>query len=136
MTLTVPEGWESVEPPDGVRLLALAPASGTFRSNLTVTAETNGRLSFRDWQVGAELAFTEMLPGYTPIDLERVTIGGQEAGRRLAMYDGPRGVALTMEQWFVAVDGVGHTLTATVLTSEYAALAPGIDQAAKTWGPA
>lgn len=135
-TLTIPEGWESVEPPEGVRLLALAPASGTFRSNLTVTAQTNGDLGFRDWQVGSEMAFTEMMPGYTPIDLERLTIAGQEAGRRLAMYDGPGGSALTMEQWFVAIDGVGHTLTATVLTSDYATWAPHIDAAAATWSPA
>lgn len=134
--LTLPEGWESVEPPEGVRFLALAPTSGSFRSNLTVTAQTNGELGFRDWQVGSEMAFTEMMPGYTPIDLERLTIAGQEAGRRLAMYDGPGGSALTMEQWFVAIDGVGHTLTATVLTSDYATWAPQIDAAAKTWSPA
>ena len=135
-TMTLPEGWESVEPPEGVRFLALAPASGTFRSNLTVTAQTNGELGFRDWQVGSEMAFTEMMPGYTPIDLERLTIAGQEAGRRLAMYDGPGGSALTMEQWFVAIDGVGHTLTATVLTSDYATWAAQIDAAAATWSPA
>ncbi|SDL08815.1 hypothetical protein SAMN05428985_10986 [Nocardioides sp. YR527] len=135
-TLTLPAGWESVEPPEGVRFLALAPESGTFRSNLTVTAQTNGDLGFRDWQVGSEMAFTEMMPGYTPIDLERLTIAGQEAGRRLAMYDGPGGSALTMEQWFVAIDGVGHTLTATVLTSDYATWAAQIDAAAATWSPA
>ncbi|MFJ9392446.1 hypothetical protein ACIRON_26735 [Nocardioides sp. NPDC101246] len=135
-TLTLPTGWESVEPPEGVRFLALAPESGTFRSNLTVTAQTNGDLGFRDWQVGSEMAFTEMMPGYTPIDLERLTIAGQEAGRRLAMYDGPGGSALTMEQWFVAIDGVGHTLTATFLTSDYATWAAEIDAAAATWSPA
>jgi hypothetical protein len=135
-TLTLPEGWESAEPPEGVRFLALAPASGTFRSNLTVTAQTNGDLGFRDWQVGSEMGFTEMMPGYTPIDLERLTIAGQGAGRRLAMYDGPGDSALTMEQWFVAIDGVGHTLTATVLTSDYANWAAQIDAAAATWSPA
>lgn len=135
---TLPDGWEWVEPPEGVRLLALAPVSrtGTFRANITVTAQTNGDLGFRDWQVGSEMAFTEMMPGYTPIDLERLTIAGQEAGRRLAMYDGPGGSALTMEQWFVAIDGVGHTLTATVLTSDYATWAAQIDAAAATWSPA
>jgi hypothetical protein len=52
------------------------------------------------------------------------------------MYDGPGGSALTMEQWFVAIDGVGHTLTATVLTSDYATWAAQIDAAAATWSPA
>lgn len=135
-SLSLPDGWESVEPPKGVRFLALAPAGGTFRSNITVTAQTNGDLGFRDWQVGSEMAFTQMMPGYTPIDLERLTIAGQEAGRRLAMYDGPAGSPLTMEQWFVAIDGVGHTLTATVLTSDYATWAAQIDAAAATWSPA
>lgn len=135
-TLSLPDGWESVDPPEGVRLLALAPADGTFRANITVTAQTNGDLGFRDWQVGSEMAFTEMMPGYTPIDLERLTIAGHEAGRRLAMYDGPGESALTMEQWFVAIDGVGHTLTATVPTSAYATWAAQIDATAATWSPA
>lgn len=134
---TLPDGWEWVDPPEGVRLLALAPAgTGTFRANITVTAQTNGDLGFRDWQVGSEMALVEMLPGYTPIDLERLTIAGQEAGRRLAMYDGPGGAALTMEQWFVDIDGVGHTLTATVPTGDYATWAPQIDRTATTWSPA
>ncbi|MFE6507736.1 hypothetical protein ACFVDI_07350 [Nocardioides sp. NPDC057767] len=135
-TLVLPDGWESVDPPEGVRFLALAPADGTFRANITVTAQTNGDLGFRDWQVGSEMAFVQMMPGYTPIDLERLTIAGQEAGRRLAMYDGPGGSALTMEQWFVAIDGVGHTLTATVPTSDYAAWATLLDATAATWVPA
>lgn len=135
-TMTLPDGWESVDPPEGVRFLALAPTESTFRANITVTAQTNGDLGFRDWQVGSEMAFAEMMPGYTPIDLERLTIAGQEAGRRLAMYDGPGESALTMEQWFVAIDGVGHTLTATVPTGEYATWAAQIDTTASTWSPA
>jgi hypothetical protein len=135
-TMLLPDGWESVDPPEGVRLLVLAPTEGTFRANITVTAQTNGDLGFRDWQVGSEMAFAQMMPGYTPIDLERLTIGGQEAGRRLAMYDGPGESALTMEQWFVAIDGIGHTLTATVPTSEYATWAAQIDATAAAWSPA
>jgi hypothetical protein len=40
-----------------------------------------------------------------------------------------------MEQWFVALDGVGHTLTFTVDTRRYDAVADDIAESAATWRP-
>jgi hypothetical protein len=41
-----------------------------------------------------------------------------------------------MEQWFTLVDGVGHTLTATVETWRYDELADPCAAAARDWRPA
>lgn len=133
--IELPPGWTQINPPDGVLLLAVAPQSGPFVSNLTVTVETNGDLGFRDWQVGVDMAFSQLLPGYLPIDLEALTIAGHRGGRRLAIYDGPEGVTLAMEQWFVDIDGTGHTLTATVTVREYARWADDLATTATTWKP-
>lgn len=135
LNLDLPPGWVRGEPPRGIATLALAPQVGPFVSNLTVAIESNGSLTFEEWQVGAELAFTEMLPGYVPVDLERLTVGGHQGGRRLSIYAGPNGEALTMEQWFVAIDGTGYTMTATVLTREYVTWADALHQTARSWVP-
>lgn len=134
-TLNLPTGWQQLDPPVGLVLLAHAPVTGTFTSNLTATAEPNGDLGFRDWQVGVDMAFTQVLPGYTPIDLEQLIIEGRRGGRRLAVYDGPEGVPLAMEQWFVDIDGIGHTLTATLHVSEYAQWADALAATVTSWKP-
>ena len=40
-----------------------------------------------------------------------------------------------MEQWFTQIDDVGYTLTATVETARYDALADTLAAAAASWSP-
>ena len=61
----------------------------------------------------------QMLTDYLLLDLERCQVAGRPGGRRLAHHLTLDGVAVTMEQWFTTVDGVGWTLTATVDSFRY-----------------
>ncbi|GAA4364204.1 hypothetical protein [Nocardioides caricicola] len=134
--LTAPDGWEVVtEPAVGTRLVAAEPEHGGFRANLVVTSVACGGLSFSEWQAGTDVVLGRTLDRYLVIDLERVAVAGHPGGRRLAHHVGPTGEALTMEQWFTAVDDVGHTLTATVPTSRYLDLSDTMGRAAASWRP-
>lgn len=135
-----PEGWESVlAPAEGLTWACREPADPDdptrFRANLVLTVVTTGGMSFRDWQVGTDELLPRVLTDYLLVDLERVEIDTLPGGRRLAHHAGPSGEALTMEQWFVIVDDVGHTLTATVETRRYDALADVCADAAQRWRP-
>ena len=135
--LSVPPGWEILEdPPETTLLVARGPArQEAFRPNLVVTAQDTGGLDFRDWQAGTDELLPRILDAYLLVDLERLEIDGHPGGRRLAHHTGPAGEALTMEQWFTLVDGVGHTLTATVETWRYDELADALATAAASWRP-
>jgi hypothetical protein len=136
--LVVPAGWETLaDPPEATVLVARGPgfAPDAFRPNLVVTAQDTGGLGFRDWQAGTDELLPRILDGYLLVDLERLEVDGLPGGRRLAHHTGPRGEALTMEQWFTLVEGVGHTLTATVETWRYDELADAFAAAAATWRP-
>lgn len=136
-----PAGWEVLAvPPAGTTWVALEPATtageGRFRSNLVLTSVPTGGLGFRDWQVGTDVLLARMLEDYLPVDLDRFEAGGSPGGRRLAHHAGPGGEALTMEQWFVQVDDVGHTLTATTETWRYDEQADALAGVAAAWLPA
>lgn len=141
--LTAPPGWEVHDRPAvGARLVLVEPAgppspsgSSGFRANLVVTAVPAGGLSFRDWQAGSDEILARALDDYLLIDLERLEVAGRPGGRRLAHHAGPRGEALTMEQWFTLVGDVGHTLTATVDTARYDELADLLATTAAGWRP-
>jgi hypothetical protein len=139
--VAAPEGWEVLaDPPEGVAWAAREPADPAapdrFRANLVLTVVPAGGLGFRDWQTGTEELLPRVLDDYLVVDLERIEVQGSPGGRRLAHHAGPAGEALTMEQWFTLVDGVGHTLTATVETWRYDELADVCAGAARGWRPA
>ncbi len=138
--LELPVGWEVLDDPTGETVLvAREPADEArpdrFRANLVVTAVTVGGMSFRDWQAGTDELLPRVLADYLPVDLEKVDVGSHPGGRRLAHHASPNGEALTMEQWFVLVDDVGHTLTATTETWRYDDLADLCAQVAASWQP-
>lgn len=138
--LTLPAGWEVLDDPTGETVLvAREPADSErpdrFLANLVVTAVPVGGLDFRNWQAGTDELLPRVLADYLPVDLEKIDVGGRPGGRRLAHHASPDGAALTMEQWFVLVDDVGHTLTATVETWRYDELADLCAQVAATWQP-
>ena len=128
---------------DGADLVLLEPAQqpaadgvAGFRANLVVTAVPTGGLAFADWQAGSDEILARALDDYLVVDLERLEVDGHPGGRRLAHYRGPRGEALTMEQWVTQVGDLGHTLTATVDTGRYDLLADLFAAAAAGWRPA
>jgi len=119
--------WVAVEPrPVGV---------AGFRSSLAYTISTISDIGLREWVRSTENLLTNLLPGYLLIDLQRLGVSGVTGGRRLAHYRGPDGEALLTEQWFVPVGDQGHTLTATVETHRYPALADVIGECARQWRP-
>ena len=139
-SLTIPAGWELLKDESGQSaLIAREPGDTTrpegFRANIVVTATALGGLGFRDWQSGTDELLPRVLDDYLLVDLEKLTIAGGPAGRRLAHHASPAGEALTMEQWFTAAADVGYTLTATVETWRYDELADLCAQVASSWRP-
>jgi hypothetical protein len=140
LPLTLPGGWEVLDDDSGqTTLVAREPADAArpaaFRANIVLTAVPLGGLGFPDWQAGTDEVLQRVLVDYLVVDLEKLTFAGRPAGRRLAHHASPAGEALTMEQWFIAGDDLGHTLTATVETWRYDELADLCAQAARSWRP-
>lgn len=127
--MTVPEGWEVVEPGTGevaeAVVTALEPprqAPVGFRANLVLSVVGTG-LDFRQWQVNTDIMLPQALTDFVLLDLERLEVAGHPGGRRLARHVGPDGTDLTLEQWFTLVDGAGITVSATVDSWRYDAVA-------------
>lgn len=120
--MSVPEEWEVLTGEDSDTVIALEPQAegdADFRANLVLSVVDNDGMSFRDWQTATDEVLPAMLQDYLLLDLEKRSVAGSAGGRRLAHHVSPGGVALTMEQWFTVVDGVGFTLTATVDSWRY-----------------
>ncbi|MBL0749815.1 hypothetical protein [Nocardioides baculatus] len=136
----VPQGWDKLaRPTPGTLWTAVQPLElerpDRFRANLVLTRDDLGGLTFRDWQVGSDEVLPTMLRDYLLLDLERIDVDGQPGGRRLAHHVDGKARALTMEQWFVADGDRGWTLTATVETWSYDALADELAAVAAGWQP-
>ena len=136
----VPGGWDKVARPHaGTVWTAVQPVdlaqAGRFRANLVLTCDALGGLSFRDWQVASDEVLPRMLQDFLLVDLERLEVDGRPGGRRLAHHVDRAARALTMEQWFVADDDRGWTLTATVETWSYDELADELAEVAEAWRP-
>jgi hypothetical protein len=136
----VPEGWDKVaRPRAGTVWTAVEPADpdqpDRFRANLVLTCDALGGLTFRDWQTASDEVLPTQLQDYLLVDLERLEIDGRPGGRRLAHHVDQAARALTMEQWFVAGADLGWTLTATVETWSYDALADELAGIAARWRP-
>ncbi|MDT0184490.1 hypothetical protein Q9S36_30305 [Microbacterium sp. ARD31] len=136
----IPRGWDKVaRPRPGTVWTAVEPVDldrpDGFRSNLVLTCDDLGGLTFRDWQVGSDEVLPTMLDDYLLVDLERLVVDGRPGGRRLAHHVDQTGRALTMEQWFVADDQLGWTLTATVETWAYDGVADELAEVAAAWRP-
>jgi hypothetical protein len=136
----LPRGWDKVaHPVAGAVWLAIEPTDldepDRFRANLVLTCDDLDGRNFRDWQVATDALLPAQLHDYLLIDLERLEIDGRPAGRRLAHHIDPEARALTMEQWFVAGDTLGWTLTATMETWAYDETADELAEIARAWRP-
>lgn len=136
----VPQGWDKVaRPGPGTLWTAVEPLDldrpDWFRANLVLTCDDLGGLTFRDWQVASDEVLPRMLRDYLVVDLERLEVDGRPGGRRLAHHVDASARALTLEQWFVADAGRGWTLSATVETWDYDALADELAEVAAAWRP-
>lgn len=125
--VSVPDGWELAVDERSRTAMALEPPRelggvAAFRCNLVLNADDTA-LDFRQWQVNTDQLLPEVLTDYLLLDLERLEVAGHAGGRRLARHVAGDGTDVTMEQWFTLVGGTGFTVTATVDSWRYAALA-------------
>ena len=105
-------------------MIALEPPDlGRFRTNLVVTVEDVGGLSFEDWQLGCDELLPRTLQDYQLLDLERLDGEAGPGVRRLAQHSAGGTCWVTLEQWVVLVGSTGVTLSATVETARYDAAA-------------
>lgn len=130
----LPLDWTvRVDPAPGIAVLGIAPATTTpFRTNAAVTiGEVPSDMSFRAWQAGTDQILPTSLAQYQLFDLEHVAVDGLPAVRRLAHHVTAEGVPVTMQQWAVLVPGPssgrGVTLTVTVATADFPAVAGVVD---------
>jgi hypothetical protein len=123
--LALPEGWEAVrDPQPGVAMVALEPPDlAGFRTNLVVTVEDVGGLSFEDWQLGCDELLPQTLQDYQLLDLERLDDERGPGVRRLAQHSAGGTCWVTLEQWVTLAGSTGVTLSATVETARYDASA-------------
>lgn len=121
-TISVPDNWEILGADcDADTLIAIEPASDDgFRFNVVLSVVDNGGLELGAWQQASEEDFEQMLADYQCLDICPATIDSHPGGQRLARYITNDGWAVTMQQWFVDLDGTGHTLTITVDDSRFA----------------
>lgn len=136
----VPDGWDKLaQAPTGTLWAAAEQVdlddAGRFRANLVLTCDDVGGLGLREWQVGTDATLPRVLTDFLLVDLERLEIDGRPGGRRLAHHVDGTGRALTMEQWFVLEEDRGWSLTATVETWSYDAVADDCAAVAAAWRP-
>lgn len=132
--LSLPVDWEPAQPPGpAIPLIAAERPTGDvgFRPNVVVTLDAVAT-TFEDWQLGNDQLLPGALQDYRLLDLERLLVAGHQGVRRLATHTvGDRSV--TMEQWAALVGAQGWTVTFTVPTTRYAAMAPGLRTLAATF---
>lgn len=132
--LSLPSDWELADPPGpAIPLVAAEPVTGDggIRANVVVTLDAV-TMGFEDWQLGNDQLLPGALHDYQLLDLERLTVSGHGGVRRLATHT-VEGRSATMEQWAGLVAQQGWTLTFTVPTMRYAAMAPGLRALAETF---
>lgn len=128
-SLAVPDVWEVLTEVDATTALVAREPDGPgsraagFRANLVVTVDSVGEFSFTDWQRGNDQILEQSLTGWVLLDLELHEVAGHQAVRRLGTYVAPDGPPVTLEQWAVLRNGRGFTLSATVATTAWDALA-------------
>lgn len=141
----IPPDWDRMARPPGETLWMAIEQHGLdsdrFRGTLAHTTEPLApEIGLREWVHQTENLVRRTLRDYLLIDLERLGVAGLPGGRRLAHHTGPDDEALVLEQWFVIVEhahgSVGHTLTATLATDRYDAVADVVAAAAQQWQPA
>ena len=135
-----PRGWDTLsEPLPATLWVAVEPqdpdAPDLFRGNLVLTCDDVAETTFSDWQRATDGILPRSLADYLLVDLEKLEIDGHPGGRRLAHHVDGAGRALTMEQWFTLDQDRGWSLTATVDTWFYDAVADDLAATAAAWHP-
>lgn len=129
----LPADWQRTEDPEpGVALIAIEPDSAGLRTNVVLTVEHLGELSFRDWQLGTDQLLPRVLDELVLLDLERLDVDGHPGVRRLAHHTTADGEAATLEQWATLIGHAGVTLSATVATLRYDVMADDLAEIAAT----
>lgn len=148
LSMGLPVGWERLDDAaDPVVVLAIEPtlpadAGVAFRANLVVSRDDLPEgLDLDGWQAGTEQLLGRSLTEYQVLDLERVEVEGRPMIRRLAHHRSPDGHSVTLEQWTTLGRGGptgpwdGWTLTCSVATGAYDAMADALVDLAHAWQP-
>lgn len=148
LDMGVPAGWERLDDPaDPVVVLAIEPtlpegAGVGFRANLVVSRDALPEgIDLDQWQAGTEQLLGRALTEYQVLDLERLQIEARPMIRRLAHHRSPDGHSVTLEQWATLGRGQqsdpwdGWTLSCSVATVAYDAMADALVDLAQAWHP-
>lgn len=135
--IEVPSGWTAEHLVDRDTLVLLSPLGpgDEFRANVVLTVTDTAGWSFADWQRSTEAELPMVLADYLLLDQQKLEIAGRPAGRRLAHHTTPEGVAVTMEQWFVLIEGKGYTLTFTASDLDYPENLELLEETVASWRP-
>lgn len=121
LALSVPDGWQQVEPPPGLALLAFDQrglGSGSTPC-LVVTRSATETLDLDEWMAGTLLVLREACVGFQLIDLTGTTLAGQDARLALITYVGEDGTELTLQHWGAIAEGWGLGLDLTCATGDF-----------------
>jgi hypothetical protein len=115
--IPVPAGWERTEDEHGCALVAVEPprTEPHLRASVVVTIEPLGD----DFEEHSLTALRESLNRLRVIDDDRVEIGGRPARRVLSHYVHRVYGGVCLEQWLLAVDGLGYVVSCSTAALEY-----------------
>lgn len=135
--LKTPGGWTLVDMPwTNVAAVGEQVSDATTlapRTIMSVAVDHLGGAGFSEWQNVSEPLLLEATIEARLVDRQRVSTTAGEAGRRLAHFLAPSGHATVTDQWFVALDDIGWTLTLTASVLRYPLLVETFDAARLTW---
>ncbi len=105
------------------------------QATMNVTLETvPASVTLEQYNSAAERNIKQQLPDYQQVALDKVTINGQQAYRRIYKAT-VQGALIQIQQVYFVTDGRAHVLTFASLPDDFAQLGPVFNQIAGTYRP-
>jgi hypothetical protein len=120
--IPVPSGWELTEDEPGCALVVVEPprAEPHLRASVVVTIEELAEDEDLDaWARRSLAALEESVNRLRVIDEEPVQIAGRPARRALSHYAHREYGGVNLEQWLLAVGGLGYVVSCSTAALEY-----------------
>lgn len=120
--IPIPAGWERTEDEEGCALVALEPPREEphLRASVVVTIEVLGEDDgLQEWADRSLEALRASLNRLRVIDDDRVELGGRRARRVLSHYVHRQFGGVCLEQWLLALGGLGYVVSCSVAALEY-----------------
>ncbi len=109
-------------------------APGNGASMNVALEEVPASVTLERYNQAVEEQLPRQFPGYTPISLERVLVGNNQAYKRISQAT-IQGQVFQIEQVYFVANGTAHVLTFGSLPANFAAQAPTFDAIAGTYRP-